>query len=429
MADTFTTMTQVADEALAFFHNKMGLTAVSTKEYQSQFQNKAWDTGQTIKVRQPNNYLVSDGAVISSIPDTTERTVDLTLNYRKKVVMDFTTADLTFYTKHQARQRFIEPAVLALSNQVEKQVATDLVAAVTNYKGTAGTAPTTYGSLAQVKAFMNKMGIPEQQHFFFQEDNYADFISNSNLQNSFNTQINTDISKKYFLGELADLMVSHSIHLPVHTAGIGDSSATPSNGFVAAGNVKTTVTSGNTLVIENLQGSDTGVFLEGDKIKIAGVYSVNKIDPTMQTGELIEFTVLADANSTAGGEATITVSPTIDSAATSPYRNISNTAGIPGGAGSAVSLATANTGAGSTGKVPYKTNVGFHPNAILFAAPPLVIPKSVAGAAAGRSIDPDTGISIRFIEDYDVTNDRIITRMDILFAIKINPEYAIALLG
>lgn len=426
MADTFTTMQDVTDEALIEFHNNLGIVKSANKQYEPKFLDGHWDKGATLDVRKPNKHIVSDGAVISSIPDTEERTVPLVLNFRKKVAMDFTTADLTHYARVQFKERFIDPAILQLANEVEFVVANELAKKVYNHTGQAGTPPASYSDLTKVKAFLNKMGIPEDHYFAMQEDNYASLISNANLQNSFLTPLNQGITRKYMAGALSAMDIMHSIFPPPQIAGVGDSTATQSNGYVAAGTVQTTVASGaTTIAITGLGASETGVFLEGDKIYIEGFYSVNPIRPAIQTGEPIQFTVTADIDSDASGNAVVPISPIVISDTASSYRNVN--AQITAGAN--VFLASSNTGVGGTGKVPYKINVAYHKDAIQFAAPPLVMPKDVNVKAAARAIDPDTGISIRIIEKYDVLNDVSITRLDILFGVLINAEYAIAYLG
>jgi hypothetical protein len=424
MADTFTTMDDVTKVALAEFHNNLALVGAANKQYQPEFLDGHWDKGETIRVRKPNKGIITDGAPIVSIPDEEERTVPITLSYRKKAVMDFTTKDLTLYTATDFTERFIKPRVLQLANEVEYVVGTELFNGVYNHLGTAGVSPTSYGDLSKLKAFVNKLGIPEQHMLAMQEDNYAELIANSNLQNSFLTSLNKDISVNYRAGVLSAMEIFHTFFVPPHIAGIGDVTATPANGYVAAGTVKTDVSNGATTITITGLGTETGVFEKGDKIKIPAFYSVNPIRTNIQTGEPIEFTVTADTDSVSG-DAVVPISPTVRHLATDPYQNVN--AQIT--AGSPVLLASANTGVGSDGKVPYKTNVAFYKDAIQFAAPPLEIPKSVVPAAAGRQVDPETGISIRLIEFYDGIQDKTITRMDILFGVLINAEYAVALLG
>lgn len=430
MSDTFNTTSEVAPVALAMLLNELRVVGTTQTRYQSQFGNQAWDIGDSITVRKQNRILVSSGATISSIADTNEASTSLSLDYRRKAVMDFTTADLTHYAKKDFSNRFIRPAVVALANAVESVVISQMATNVNYFTGTPGTAPSAFSSLAEVQAYANELGIPQDMRYMvWSERDMATFISQSGLQNSFDKNINSNVNMKGRMGELLGFEHFRSPIMATQTAGIGDFASTPSGGFVSAGNVKTTVTSGTAIVVENLAVSKTGVFLAGDKITIAGVYSVNPLDVTVNTGELIQFTVTADADSDGSGESTIAVSPSIVSSSTSPFRNVSSTTGIAGGATSAISLATGHTGSGSATKHAYRMNIGYHPDAVLFAAPPLMIPKSIVSSAAGVATDKDTGISIRIIEDYDVTNDKTITRLDILFGVAIVPEMMVALLG
>jgi hypothetical protein len=426
MANTFVNMTKVSEDILIDFHNELNITGTAWKGYEKDLTNQSWSTGGTVTIPLPVNYIVGDGATITGTSDTTENSDTLTVSYRKNVQANFTSKEMTFDSDVKFRERFIKPMAKNLANIVDKTTADEIKYAVYNHIGTAGTLPNTYKSAAAAGVSLNKLGVRSDDRWLgFNEDAYLEVISAGTLQNSNDVNMTRDINRKFLMGGIADMTTYHSVYMPTHIAGIGDSSATPASGVVAAGNVKTTVTSGNSIVVENLQASDTGVFLKGDKITIAGVFKVNPIS-LETTNELMQFVVLADANSSAGGEATITVSPSIISSSTSPYRNISSTTGIAGGAGSTISLATANTGSGSTVKVPYKISVAYVPEAILFAAPKLAMP---VDGMKGMKQDPETGIAIRTVADYDVLNDKNIWRTDIQFGIKIKADRMVAILG
>jgi len=420
-------MTQVCRAALVQFENNLGIINTANTNYEEQFNsNGQWDKGATINIRKPNRLLVTDGATMGS-QNIEERTVALTLNYRKHVPMTFTTKDMTHFTKEMFDDRFIKPAVLALANKVEYDVAMEMKNALYFALGTAGTAPSTFKNLADVRAKMNLLGIPSaDRNMVWDEEDMASFASNQNLQNSFVSDIATQINREMFVGRLAGMNHFTSPIMPTQQAGTGDSGATPASGVVTAGNVKTLVSSGSTIVLENLTASST--FKEGDKIYIAGVHSVNPI--TLQsTGKLMEFTITADATSGATTEATILVSPAVVSDSTSPYRNIDNTTGIAAGASSAVYLRTGNTTSGSAILSPYRLNIAYHKDAVNFAAPPLVIPESVVPKAAGRAVDDQTGISLRLIQFYNGSSDVESYRLDILYGIRINAEYMVGLVG
>jgi hypothetical protein len=77
---------------------------------------------------------------------------------------------------------------------------------------------------------------------------------------------------------------------------------------------------------------------------------------------------------------------------------------------------TANSGvsggtSGSANTSPQ--NLAFHKNAFMFASLPLVDVRGVHDAT--YTTDPDSGVSMRMIRDYDSTNDLILCRYDILF--------------
>ncbi|GAG10620.1 unnamed protein product, partial [marine sediment metagenome] len=262
-------------------------------------------------------------ASLGTVEDTTERSLNLVLNFRKHVALDFTTADMTHSAKEAFTERFITPPVLALANKVEQIVADEMRKAFYFFSGAAGTAPTTFKEMADVEGFMNDLGIPMgQRSMVWNNTDFSSFASNSNLQNSFNKKINTDINRRMFVGELANMDHFRSPVLATQQAGTGDANATPASGFVASGDVKTLVVSGTAITLQNLANNST--FKEGDVIKIAGVRSVNPL--TLQsTGKDMMFTITADATSASGTEAILAITPSIVSSSTSPYRNIDNT--------------------------------------------------------------------------------------------------------
>lgn len=431
MANTYVTMQEVAEDLLIDFQNALLITATADRQYEDDITNAHTDTGGSVKIRKPVRYNVGDGAVISGTTSTEEKSTTLTIDKRKHVEANFTTVDLTLSTKDQFRKRFIKPMGVHLANKVDLDVGNDIANAINYFSGTAGVRPSAFSAAADIAANMDLLGMPTNDRWLaFGPKAYASFISAGSLQNSFNTEMNKSITRNGQLGRVADFQSYKTIYTRQQIAGIGEVAATPSAGFVDAGNVKTTVTSGSTIVVEGLGGPTTGVYNPGDKIKIAGVFSVNPISK-ISTGELMTFVITnaAAVNSSAGGEATITVSPAIISSSTDAYRNISNTSGITGGAGSLVTLASANSGAGSTTLSPYEINMAYVPGGVIFAAPPLVLPRGLPADAMGRAVDPETKVSIRILETYDGINDKQITRADIIYGTDVQNDFVYGLLG
>jgi hypothetical protein len=70
----------------------------------------------------------------------------------------------------------------------------------------------------------------------------------------------------------------------------------------------------------------------------------------------------------------------------------------------------------------------FHPDAFALGCADLIVPKGCD--MAGRASDPESGLSVRFIRQYDGVNDRMINRLDILFGVaSLYPEFACRVVG
>lgn len=431
MANTNITAQDIADDFLIEYKNALLVVGTADTQYEADMTNGHTDKGGSIRIRERVRYNVTDGATVSSIDDREEKATTLSIDYRKKIVTSVDSRELTFDVKDRFTERVIVPMAQSLANVTDKELASGIGKAINYFTGTAGVRPSAYKDASDVAANMDLLGMPMEQRWIgFGPLAYSSFISSNTLQNSFDANLNRNITRKGQLGTIADMQSYKSVYVPKQQSGVGDSSATPANGFVAAGNVKTTVTSGNTIVVENLQLSTTGAFQPGDKIKIAGVYSVNPGPDHVSTGIPMQFTITntSTVDSDGAGECTITVSPSIISSATDPYRNISNTAGIPGGVGSAISLATANSAAG-VADTPYEINLAYNTGGIIFAAPPLEMPRGLPANAMGRQTDPETGISIRIVSYYDGNTDKTNIRADVIFGYKILNGYCMGLLG
>ena len=75
---------------------------------------------------------------------------------------------------------------------------------------------------------------------------------------------------------------------------------------------------------------------------------------------------------------------------------------------------------------PSPQNLFFHKNAFALVTVPLVMPDGVAFKAQ-ENYD---GLSMRVVKDYDITNDKEIIRLDVLYGVKsIYPDLAARVWG
>ena len=77
--------------------------------------------GDTASIRKPVKFSVTDGAT-ASIQDVTESSTPFVINKRKHVAWSFTTQDLTL-TIEEYSDRYIQPAMISLANQVDSDLA------------------------------------------------------------------------------------------------------------------------------------------------------------------------------------------------------------------------------------------------------------------------------------------------------------------
>jgi hypothetical protein len=152
----------------------------------------------------------------------------------------------------------------------------------------------------------------------------------------------------------------------------------------------------------------TGLLKRGDIFTLAGV---NRMNPGSyeDTGQVQQFVITADVDSAAGA-ATISFQPEI--IVSGPYQTVS---AVPADDAlltvfGALSTATAQ-------------NLVFHKDFATLAMVDLYVPKGVD--MAGKAASKKRNLSIRFIRFYDGIEDELITRLDVLFGVKVlRPEMA-----
>jgi len=131
---------------------------------------------------------------------------------------------------------------------------------------------------------------------------------------------------------------------------------------------------------------------------IASVYAVNP-QTRQTTGSLQQFVVTADATAASGAWSSVSVSPAIFTSSNA----LATVDSFPQ-SGAVVTV----LGAASTA---YPQNLIYHKDAITFATADLLLPQGVD--MASRQVH--NGISMRIVRQYDINNDRMPCRIDVLY--------------
>jgi len=197
--------------------------------------------------------------------------------------------------------------------------------------------------------------------------------------------------------------INMSQSIKQHTTGSRDASASTTVGA--------TVTSEGASTVTLSQGSVTTTLKAGDVFTIAACFAVNP-QTRETTGSLFQFVALADATAVAGTW-TVTVAPMYSAA-----HALATMTALP------VSSAVVTfVGAASTA---YAQNLVYHKDAITFATADLLLPQGVDMAA--RAVH--NGISLRVVRQYDINNDRLPCRIDVLYGFStIRPQMACRIWG
>jgi len=408
MANSLLTDSIITQECLMQLKNNLVLTKNINLSYSSQYAQSGGKVGQTISIRKPSRYEVTDGAVLN-IQDSVDKYVDLTVSSQKHVGMAFSSKDRAL-SLDKFSERYIEPAMVALANKVDHTIFSALYKKVYHSVGVphATAFPSTLKGFGQARAKIAKSGAPiDNLKAIVDYDVEAALVNG--LSGLFQAQ--DELSKQYKKGSMgmaSGMQFFASQNVPKHT--IGALGGTPLTNYPSA-----YVAGSTSLVTDGWSNSITGVVKAGDVISIADVYEVNP-QTRESTGALAQFLVTADANSDGSGNCTITLDRGLY--ASGQYQNVD---ALPGNNKAITIFGHASSYAG----IIAPQNLVFDKN---FAAAAFVDLPQVQGSVIKR--DEDAGISLRMVQDYDIVNDREITRLDVLFGYEaIYPELACRVVG
>jgi hypothetical protein len=401
-SNTLLTPMIIAKEALMQLTNSMSMA----RHVHTAYKNEFVKVGTSVNIRKPNKFRASKVSATRVNTDIKESNTSITMATQAHVSWAFSSVQLTT-TIEDYSKRYIAPAAAALANSVDADLCA-LYKDVYNYAGTPGTTPATFKVLGDCQTVLDDEAVPSEGRVAILNP-AANWALADGLKGTFAQNIAKEIMTKGFLGQVANLSIYMDQNIQRHTTGLFTSSATPvMNGA--------TVTGATTIAIDGLNGTSTTV-KAGDIFTIGATYAVNPMSGA-STGTLRRFAVTANTTSVGSAMATMPITPTITFASTGnlAYDNVN---ALPLTEAAITFVGTENTA--------YPQNLVFHPNAFALVTVPIEMPANVWGA---RETDPDVGLSIRVVKQYDIDADEEIIRMDILYGVKtLYPELACRLIG
>lgn len=400
MSNSILTIDMITRKALEILENNLVITRNVNRQYDDSFAVEGAKIGSTLRIRLPDRALVTDGAALQ-VQDDNEQFTTLTVASQKHIGVNFTSAELTMQLDDFA-ERVLKPRISQLASSIDADVA-NAYKSIGNTVGTPGTTPSTSLVLLQAQQKLN-------ENAAVMNPRYATVnpAANAGLVEGMKGLFNpTDTISKQFkngmmgTGVLGYDEVNMSQSIKQHMTG----------SRVATGNsVTTTVSSEGAASIALTIGSGLTV-KQGDVFTVNGCFAVNP-QTRESTGSLFQFVALADATAT-GTAIVVTVAPIYTAA------NALATVDSFPAAGAAVVF----VGAASS---QYAQNLVYHKDAITFATADLLLPQGVDMAA--RAVH--NGISLRVVRQYDINNDRMPCRIDVLYGFStIRPQMGCRIWG
>ena len=368
----------ITAKALVILHQRLNFVGSIYREYDSSFAVSGAKIGSSLRIRLPVQYTVASTPALA-IQNTVETNTTLTISTQKHVDFSFSSTELTLNIDDFAA-RYLEPACAVLAASVEADALT-MTNSVYNVVDGHGAAQSFKNILTARKLLLDNL-TPQDRQWQLRINTQDNVDLVDSLKGLF--QQSTQIARQYTDGVMG-LAAGFEWAENTHLSGIGYTRGAQSGYLVGAGGQ-----TGASLAVT----TGTGTGNVGDAFTISGVYAVHP-ESKVTTTRLQVFTLTAPAGAGAG---TWSISPAITT--TGAYQNVNAS---PGAASPITFLGAASTASG--------VSLAYHPEAFTFATADLVMPGGVDMAARAQK----DGLSIRVVRQYDINNDVMPCRLDILY--------------
>ena len=391
MGQELLTPTAVTRESLRIAHESASFISTTNLTYDDQYAKTGAKIGESLKIRLPNQYTVRTGKTLVA-QETQESSVTMTLATQKGVDMNFSTAELTM-SLDDFSTRIIKPAISVLVSVLEFDYLSNITKKVFSSVGTAGTTPNGMLVFGQARAKLNQHLSPK--------DNQRSVQINSDAMSSmvnayaalFHDQM--EIKRQYrdgFISRNSGLDWYENERIYSHTTGTDHTAVTVNDASIASGDTTMTTAGANVTV--------------GTVFTIA---NVNAVHP--ETKQSLGFAKQFVITAVSGNDWTF--SPAWIS--TGAKQNVD---ALPVTAAAITLVGSAST--------EYEQHLVYHKDAFGFVTADLEKPNGVHFA----SREEMDGLSVRLVRQYDINNDNIPARLDILHGYEaLRPEWACRITG
>lgn len=409
MANTYLTIAMITYEMLMVLHNETIAAKKVTRTWEKQFAKVGAKIGQTVQIRKPPLYTVTDGATFVA-QDYTETMVPLTVDKHKQIGVEFLNDDMTL-SMDDFSGRFLKPAMVPLANQVDVDILANYFLAW-NATGVPGTIAATDTPFLDANTLLLANAAPGGEWPMLTNPTVSARLS-SGLAGRFNPQpAISNLYDKGKMGPFGGWDFYRTQNMPTHTTG-NWSATVPGTGI----QVDLGGQSGATINIKGVTAT-TVTGKKGDVVQFQGSYGVNPIT-FLNTGLLMNFTLSADVTSDGAGKMALPISPPM----------------VLVGKQMNVTASPANNaqvyvwGTATVANIASMTSpqmMGFAKEGITLACVDLYMPGDGEGVKAVRASDDEIGLSILYMRGFDIRQFSNISRLDILYGTTFpRPEHVV----
>ena len=387
--NTIVTPTWVTKDVAVNFKNSLKFLGQFDRTWDKTWEKKSQGAqiGYTTQVRIQQRFTVSEGQALVQQP-LLNQTVPLTINHQFQIGMGWSSADDALLIE-EVQNRYTKVAGRAMASKWDAVAGAETLSSVYFNVGTPGVPLTSNDNWTSAVALLDSVAVPDEEYCAV-----IDPKTRANLLNA-NFALFQPKNEYFRTGQFADEALGVSEWytdplMPVFTTGTF-TTATP-----------ITSSGGQTGSSLALSGMGTYAMVKGDRFTIAGVNAVNPVAYT-DTGILQQFVLTAALSGTTTG--TFSISPAIITSG--PLQTV--TAAPANGA--AISwLGATGTVAATMAATSTRQSCVFHRSAFAFVMADL--PERLAGALAKRVNDEEEQLSLRWVEQYQISVDQMPSRVD-----------------
>lgn len=391
-SNSLLTPSLITKETLVILVNNLVMAAKVNRQFEDQFVK----IGSSITVRKPNKYTLRTGPAIQ-IQNVTEPSTSITISNQIGFDFQFSSTELTL-TVEEFAERYIKPGVEKVANKIDFDLLTLYNQVQNQVPTTPGTVPNNFSFLAAVGQRMDEGAVPQDGRVLVLGP--AAYWSMATALTTLFVRSVAEPALKGFIAAIANFEIYVDQNVQAQTVGA----------YAGTGVVNGANQTGSNLVTNGWTASITNLLNIGDVITLPSVFAANPQNLT-STGALQNFVVTGQVNSDSGGNATIPIYPAITTSGA--FQTVT---------ASPANLATVTVK--GTASTSYAQNLGFVRDAFGLVVAKMIMPDGVDFKAQ----ETVRNISMRIIRAFDINNDVMPCRVDVLYGVSAYyPELAVRL--